>query len=135
MKNLLSSLKPRSFAFAQDDNAFAQDDNAFAQDDNAFAQDDNAFAQDDNAFAQDDKKIVFIKLGYFSGLVGSLSPTPKAAPRLSWSRLCSSQPASSGRLSIFCRAFSSAFITWSPLIHVACNLFFKNYSSSVNYFF
>ncbi|MGI5876447.1 MAG: hypothetical protein ACOX6X_06480 [Dethiobacteria bacterium] len=42
MKNLLSSLKPRSFAIAQDDNAITQDDNAIAQDDNAIAQDDNS---------------------------------------------------------------------------------------------
>jgi hypothetical protein len=54
MKNLLSGLKPRSFAIAQDDNAIAQDDNAIAQDDNAIAQDDNA------AF--------FYKTGFFSGL-------------------------------------------------------------------
>ncbi|MGI5876355.1 MAG: hypothetical protein ACOX6X_05995 [Dethiobacteria bacterium] len=68
MKNLLSGLKPRSFAIAQDDNAIAQDDNAIAQDDNAIAQDDNAIAQDDNAIAQDDNAAFFYKTGFFSGL-------------------------------------------------------------------
>jgi hypothetical protein len=44
MKNLFSSLKPRSFAIAQDDNDITQNNNDITQDDNDITQNNNDIA-------------------------------------------------------------------------------------------